>query len=87
MESTKLACDLIGIDETIIFKKYKTDKTELALDYKQKFHPKKREMYVCEPYSQVFMEKNKFQNDLSILDLLFNLGPETMSYLQKQVII
>lgn len=34
-------------------------------------------------YHQVFGEKFGFVTDLSILDLLFNLGPETSEYLNK----
>lgn len=35
-------------------------------------------------YTQVFENKNGFLSNLSILDVLFNLGPETPSYLKKQ---
>ena len=35
-------------------------------------------------YTQVFENKNGFLGNLSILDVLFNLGPETPSYLKKQ---
>ena len=33
-------------------------------------------------YNQVFMEKHGFITNLSIIDLLFNLGPETTDYLK-----
>lgn len=36
------------------------------------------------PYYQVFREKTGFLPDLSILDLLFNLGPEAACYLLKE---
>lgn len=39
-----------------------------------------------EKYEQVFAEKKDFHSDLSVLDLLFNLGPETTSYLERQSI-
>ena len=39
-----------------------------------------------EKYEQVFSEKIEFQSDLSVVDLLFNLGPETTSYLERQSI-
>ena len=39
-----------------------------------------------EKYEQVFADKIEFQSDLSVVDLLFNLGPETTSYLQRQSI-
>ena len=35
-------------------------------------------------YDQVFSEKIEFQSDLSVVDVLFNLGPETTSYLETQ---
>jgi hypothetical protein len=37
-------------------------------------------------YQQVFCEKYSFIHNLSILDVLFNLGPETTSYLERQSI-
>jgi len=36
-----------------------------------------------EKYNQVFMEKHGFIPNLSILDLLFNLGPESLDYLHN----
>ncbi len=36
-----------------------------------------------EKYDQVFMEKHGFIANLSILDLLFNLGPESSDYLNS----
>ena len=33
-------------------------------------------------YDQVFSEKIEFKSDLSVVDVLFNLGPETTSYLE-----
>ena len=39
-----------------------------------------------EEYQQVFSDKNPFTPNLSILDVLFNLGPETTSYLERQSI-
>ena len=38
---------------------------------------------VCK-YPQVFSEKNGFIQNLSILDILFNMGPETVALLQTQ---
>jgi hypothetical protein len=39
-----------------------------------------------EEYQQVFCEKYSFIPNLSILDVIFNLGPETTSYLERQSI-
>jgi hypothetical protein len=35
------------------------------------------------PYHQVFQDRFSFENDLSILDLMFNLGPEAKTYLRQ----
>lgn len=39
--------------------------------------------YQCKPYDQVFSDKFGFVKELSILDLLFNLGPESPAYLKE----
>lgn len=36
-----------------------------------------------EPYPQVFQEKKGFLHNLSILDLMFNEGPNTLNYIQQ----
>ena len=38
---------------------------------------------VFAPYTQVFQNKYGFLTDLSVLDLLFNLGPESLMYLRE----
>ncbi|MAH82529.1 MAG: hypothetical protein CMC21_04685 [Flavobacteriaceae bacterium] len=45
-------------------------------------NPKKK-IKKFKSYTQVFQDRNKFQSDLSILDLLFNLGPESSDYLRS----
>lgn len=39
---------------------------------------------ILEPYTQVFETKFGYLNDLSIVDLIFNEGPNAASYLQRQ---
>ncbi|HIR34448.1 MAG TPA: WbqC family protein [Candidatus Coprenecus merdigallinarum] len=55
------------------------------LDLRDAFHPKKAVPEVfrdrCRPYYQVFSEKFGFISGLSALDLLFNEGPDAVSYL------
>ena len=57
-----------------------------CLDLRNEIHPKKKieqdnPLYKPEPYYQVFDRKFGFQPNLSILDLLFNMGPEAILYL------
>lgn len=59
-------------------------------DWRSRIHPKEdyRDDKDFSPlvYSQVFEEKNGFQANLSIIDALFQLGPETRSYLTGSTI-
>ena len=44
-------------------------------------HPLPDADFESKPYWQVFQQKHGFQPNLSILDLLFNMGPESIFYL------
>ena len=44
-------------------------------------HPQPDADFESKPYWQVFQQKHGFQPNLSILDLLFNMGPESIFYL------
>lgn len=45
---------------------------------------RKEKKYVFEPYVQVFDDKCGFISNLSVLDLIFNEGPNALLYLEKQ---
>lgn len=53
------------------------------IDLRNFYSPKKEDFSLTEnkEYPQVFSDKFGFMPDLSSLDLIFNLGPETWSYL------
>ncbi|CAM3763225.1 WbqC family protein [Mucilaginibacter galii] len=52
-----------------------------ATDYRNAIHPKKDALVEQKPYFQVFEERKGFLKDLSIVDLLFNQGPQSINYL------
>lgn len=52
-------------------------------DLRLHFDPKKRESFQHTKYTQVFENKTGFISNLSILDLLFNTGPQGVSILKK----
>lgn len=53
-------------------------------DYRALFSPKQKMNNIFLPeYPQVFSHKFGFTRDLSILDLIFNLGPQSIDYLNK----
>ena len=59
-------------------------------DLRTAIHPKKAAMNeyplkLNQPYYQVFEDRFGFVPNLSVVDLLFNLGPETKSYLKTNL--
>ena len=55
-------------------------------DYREVLHPKRpntvlKDLGLEKPYFQVFARKYGFISDLSIMDLLFNEGPDSICYL------
>ena len=58
---------------------YKNIQNENILDLREEIHPKKENKFVnCNPYYQVFDQRYGFQPNLSIIDLLFNMGNESI---------
>lgn len=55
--------------------------SEVENDFRQCFGKKNFNKFSNTPYLQVFEEKHGFIKNLSILDLLFNCGPESGAYL------
>lgn len=82
MEQLHLILKLLKINREITFtESYKTD-YDSALDFRENIHPKKdRGFFNAKPYYQVFEDKNGFLSDLSIVDLLFNQGPQSKQFL------
>ncbi|MCO6499294.1 MAG: WbqC family protein [Vicingus serpentipes] len=53
-------------------------------DFRNSFSPKKEnELLIFNKYIQVFGERNDFSPNMSILDLLFNEGPNSINYLKE----
>ena len=65
---------------TTIFEKEPKDLQDLRF----LVNARKEKTIMQKPYTQVFSNKHGSINNLSILDLLFNEGPNTLSYLQSQ---
>lgn len=51
------------------------------LDFRTKIHPKKVPCYTSRNYYQVFADRHGYLPDLSIVDLLFNQGPQSTQFL------
>ncbi len=80
-------CDCLQLEleasKTEIFQKSIENKT----DYRYLVNAKKEASHKFEPYTQVFSNKHGHIPNLSILDLLFNEGPNTLNYLESQTLI
>jgi hypothetical protein len=51
-------------------------------DYRYRINPKKQQVISLRRYNQVFNSAENFVQGLSIVDLLFNMGPESTGYLK-----
>ena len=84
----QLICDLIGIHPNKEYtSEYKTEFTKEETDFRERIHPKKDyhtedPEFTIHPYYQVFDFKLGFLPNLSIIDLLFNMGPESLLILK-----
>lgn len=55
-----------------------------VIDMRYLVNAKSKEDISWEPYTQVFQDKYGYINDLSIIDLIFNEGPNAVNYLERQ---
>jgi hypothetical protein len=78
----KLYLKLLKLNKPIAFTDtYKDNVSENVLDFRNKIHPKIiTDNLNVKPYTQVFGKQ--FATELSIIDLLFTQGPESLSYIQ-----
>lgn len=78
----QLVCRLIGIHIPIGYtSEYLKKAPPELLDLREAIHPKRAFPFTPKPYYQVFAQKHGFLPNLSILDLLFNMGNESRLFL------
>lgn len=81
MELMRVVMELIGLKtEVSLTDDYLTETS--PLDLREAFSPKTESTLPLRPYYQVFDQKFGFVRDMSVLDLLFNMGPESILYLK-----
>ena len=79
--------DKIGIKAEIRMTEYYSQNTDCE-DLREVIHPKRpdnilEKLELNKPYFQVFAEKHGFIPNLSIMDLLFNEGPDSIIFLKN----
>lgn len=83
----QLICELIDLQPQVRY----TDSYQptVSHDYRESIRPRHPEADVHfrpVPYYQVFQEKFGFLPNLSIVDLLFNMGPESLLVLRQSIV-
>jgi len=77
----ELILKILKINRPIGFtEKYEKNPLDV-IDYREAIHPKKESVYTHpKPYYQIFEDRHGFIPDLSIIDLIFNQGPQSKLY-------
>ena len=79
--------ELLGLDRGVKF--LSDEAPDAAVDLRRIAEPKALEAFdgvMLQPYYQVFAQRNGFIPSLSIVDLLFNMGPEGLLVLRDSVL-
>ncbi|AJR03702.1 WbqC family protein [Siansivirga zeaxanthinifaciens] len=86
MNCFEIICECLQFEVNTSFSEAYHKDIENVSDLRQLVHAKKEPDYTFESYTQVFDEKHGFIPNLSILDLLFNEGPNALNYLENQTL-
>ncbi len=88
-EIIKTICTFLNLQNKISFTSEYSN-IEPDKDFRSKIHPKQKKTmkdasFIPCPYAQVFQDRVGFLPNLSILDLLFNQGPESHRILKESI--
>jgi hypothetical protein len=91
LEILKTICDLMEIEPNPVLTEDFEQVPEGTLNFRESISPKKHRsqsdpFFIPKPYTQVFHEKFGFVPNLSILDLLFNEGPNSLNVVERSII-
>lgn len=86
VELTHWLIDKLGIDCEIDIIHSNSPKIELTTDLRLNLSPKTKSHFMSPNYLQTFSERMPFIPNLSILDLMFNEGPNSICILEESTI-
>ncbi len=82
----EVICDCLQLDLHTSKSEAYQKTIENTSDFRFLVNAKKEQPQTFDRYTQVFSDKHGFIPNLSILDLLFNEGPNALNYLESQTI-
>lgn len=82
----EVICDCLQLDLQTSKSEVYQKTIENTSDFRYLVNAKKEHPQTFDRYTQVFSDKHGFIPNLSILDLLFNEGPNALNYLESQTI-
>lgn len=82
----KVICECLQLELDVSKTKTYQKTFENKTDFRYLVNAKKEPLYTFDKYTQVFNNKHGFIKNLSVLDLLFNEGPNALNYLESQTI-
>lgn len=87
LEIIETLCELLEIEPNIVLTESFEQIPENTLNFREDITPKKHLAkpdgnFIPQQYTQVFHEKTGFAPNLSVLDLLFNEGPNSISVIE-----
>jgi hypothetical protein len=81
MELTEIILIILNLEKKISGTAVFEPEMNLEYDFRYIISPKKESLFPAKNYFQVFINSGSFFPRLSILDLVFNMGPEAGKYL------
>ncbi len=86
MKLTDLVLEMLKFEKEIIYTSHFQPLTGDENDFRYKISPKIGSGFRAGRYLQVFGNGTGFDNRLSIIDLIFNLGPDAPDYLKQDFV-
>jgi hypothetical protein len=81
MELTESVLNMLKLKIKLTYTSNFEPVSEEENDFRYKISPKEESQFRVKEYIQVFGTSNRFTQGLSIIDLIFNIGPEAVDYL------
>jgi hypothetical protein len=78
---TETILRMLGIHKPISFTTSFEAVENQPYDFRNRVHPDKQLLFTSKEYYQVFNQNSSFYPNMSIVDLIFNMGPEAINYL------